>query len=440
MLAMLAKGALAYPLIASHPLSAVTGTHIQQSPVPPEWALSDDELMEEIVSRAFLFFWTESGKHTGLVRDRALADGGDHRRVASIAATGFGLAAMCIGHKLGYLPPHEIGARVVATLSFVLNHVDQVNGFFYHFIDINTGKRLLLSEVSPIDTTILLCGVLMAREYFHNAEITHLADTIYRRIDWRWMLNGGKTFAMGWTPEYKFIGARWDTYCELMMMYLLAIGAPTYNIPPSSWNAFSRPIMSFEGDHTSAAPIRCSCTSTRTPGSTSATSTTSTPTTFRIPPPPLARTNYFACPALALSRLQREHLGHHSVGLAPGLPGVGRAAGDRELDGTVVPCAAGGSVPFLPKRPSPAWRICTQTRAAQRGRSTASSTPSIRVRLDRRRCIGIDQGITMLMVENYRTRLHLGALHEGPRGTKGDEAGGLPADGASHGCGSRSLG
>ena len=137
-------------------------------------------------------------------------------------------------------------SRVVATLNFVLNHVEQVNGFFYHFIDINTGQRVRQSEVSPIDTTILLCGILTAREYFHDPEISQLATTIYKRINWRWMLNGGQTFALGWTPEYKFIGSRWDTYCELMMMYLLAIGAPAYNISPSSWNAFSRPIMEFE--------------------------------------------------------------------------------------------------------------------------------------------------------------------------------------------------
>jgi len=89
------------------------------------------------------------------VRDRALADGGpDTRRVASIAATGFGLAALCIGHKRSYLPSREIESRVVSTLSFLLNHVDQVNGFFYHFIDVDTGKRVRQSEVSPIDTTI----------------------------------------------------------------------------------------------------------------------------------------------------------------------------------------------------------------------------------------------------------------------------------------------
>ncbi|MGC2111342.1 MAG: glucoamylase family protein, partial [Candidatus Korobacteraceae bacterium] len=248
MLATLAKGALAYPFAKAELHGALR--HPQNRPsqaVPADWRLDGEELLEEIVSRAFLFFWSESGKHTGLVRDRALADGGDTRRIASIAATGFGLAAMCIGHKRGYLPPHEIGARVVITLRFLLNHVEQVNGFFYHFIDINTGKRLLLSEISPIDTTILLCGVLMAREYFHDAQISQLADSIYRRINWRWMLNGGQTLAMGWTPEYKFIGARWDTYCELLMMYLLAIGAPANNIPAASWNAFSRPEMEFEG-------------------------------------------------------------------------------------------------------------------------------------------------------------------------------------------------
>ena len=142
MLTMLAKGALAVPLLAGHPLSALKGALPQQSPVPPEWRLTDDELLEEIVSRAFLFFWNEAGTHSGLVRDRALADGGvDPRHTASIAATGYGLAAMCIGHKRGYLPPHQIGGRVVATLSFLLRHVDQQNGFFYHFIDINTSPR-----------------------------------------------------------------------------------------------------------------------------------------------------------------------------------------------------------------------------------------------------------------------------------------------------------
>ena len=106
MLSMLAKGALAYPFAKAGLYGTARGQQGRESQaVPPEWRLTDEELLEEMVSRAFLFFWNEAGKHTGLVRDRALADGGpDPRRIASIAATGFGLAALCIGHKRGYLP------------------------------------------------------------------------------------------------------------------------------------------------------------------------------------------------------------------------------------------------------------------------------------------------------------------------------------------------
>ncbi len=407
MLAMLARGALTYPLIASSTLSALTGAHTQQSPVPPEWRLTDDELLEEIVSRAFLFFWNEAGQRTGLVRDRALADGGvDPRHTASIAATGFGLAAMCIGHKRGYLPPHQIGGRVVATLNFLLKHVDQQNGFFYHFIDINTGKRVHFSEVSPIDTTILLCGVLMAREYFDNAKITYLADAIYRRINWRWMLNGGQTFAMGWTPEYKFIGARWDTYCELMMMYLLAIGAPAFNISPTSWDAFSRPIMEFEGYKyiSGADPLFVHQYSHAW-------------FDFRNVRDQYA--NYFQNSMVAtyahklfcLSLRWRfpdyddntwgitasdSRLGYQAWG---GPPEIGY------IDGTVVPCAAGGSVPFLPKQTIPclanlynayglrAWKKYGFVDAF----NPRTSWTDVDV-------LGIDLGIMMLMIENYRTQ------------------------------------
>src|SRR5271169_597283 len=238
-LSLIAKGALASSLLGSDLFG--TGPRAQsaeQLTFPADWDLTDAALLEEIISRGFLFFWNEASPRTGLVRDRALADGGpDRRRVASIAATGYGLAALCIGHQRQYLSSREIYSRVIATLSFLLNHAEQVNGFFYHFLDIETGRRVNGCEVSPIDTTILLCGVLTAREYFQHPEIQQLASTIYRRVNWRWMLNGGVTFARCWTPENQFAADRWDTYSELMMMYLLAIAAPLYNISPSSWDA-----------------------------------------------------------------------------------------------------------------------------------------------------------------------------------------------------------
>ena len=406
MLSLMGKGALVLPILDHPVLAAIATTHPQQTAVPPEWRLTDDELVEEIVSRAFLFFWNEAGAHTGLVRDRALADGTpDPRHTASIAATGFGLGALCIAHKRGYLPPHQLGARVVTTLSFLVNHAEQVNGFFYHFLDINTGKRVHFSEVSPIDTTILLCGVLMAREYFNDAKITHLANVIYRRINWRWMLNGGKTFAMGWTPEYKFIGARWDTYCELMMMYLLAIGAPSYNIPPSSWNAFTRPFEEFSGYRYISGPDPLFVHQYSHAWFD-----------FRNVRDQYA--NYFQNSAIAtyahklfcLSIRWRfpdyddntwgitasdSRLGYQAWG---GPPEIGY------IDGTVVPCATAGSAPFLPKETIAVLANLYNSyglRAWKKyGFVDAFNPRTSWTDVD---VLGIDQGISMLMLENYRT-------------------------------------
>jgi hypothetical protein len=406
LLSLIAKGALVSPFVSHRALHALSDSRTQQTPVPPDWRLTDDELLEEMVSRAFLFFWNEASPRTGLVRDRALADGGvDNRKTASIAATGFGLAALCIGHKHGYLPPHQIGARVVATLSHLVDRVDQQNGFFYHFIDMNTGKRVHFSEVSPIDTTILLCGVLMVREYFNDAKITRLANVIYRRVNWRWMLNGGTTFAMGWTPEYKFIGARWDTYCELMMMYLLAIGAPVNNIPPSSWNAFSRPIMEFEGYRWISGPDPLFVHQYSHAWFD-----------FRNVRDQYA--NYFQNSAIATYTHKRfceslrwrfpdyddntwgitasdSRLGYQAWG---GPPEIGY------IDGTVVPCAPGGSMPFLPKDTIACLANLYNSyglRAWKKyGFVDAFNPRTSWTDVD---VLGIDQGITMLMIENYRT-------------------------------------
>jgi hypothetical protein len=404
MLSLMAKGAFAYPLLKGDLFAAKKSA--QQTKVPPEWQLTDDELLEEIVSRAFLFFWNEANPRTGLVRDRALADGTpDNRKTASIAATGFGLAALCIGHRRGYLPPHQIGARVVATLSHLVDRVDQQNGFYYHFLDINTGKRVHFSEVSPIDTTILLCGVLMAREYFNNDKITYLADLIYRRVNWRWMLNGGQTFAMGWTPEYKFIGARWDTYCELMMMYLLAIGAPANNIDPSSWNAFSRPMMEFDGYRWISGPDPLFVHQYSHAWFD-----------FRNVRDQYA--NYFQNSAIATYthklfcqslRWRFPDYDDNTWGITASDSRLGYQAwgGPPEIgyiDGTVVPCAPGGSLPFLPKETIACLANLYDSyglRAWKKyGFVDAFNPRTSWTDVD---VLGIDQGITMLMVENYRT-------------------------------------
>ncbi|HKE33104.1 MAG TPA: glucoamylase family protein, partial [Candidatus Angelobacter sp.] len=230
-----AKVVLAYPLLGM----------LRQKSAD---ARGDEQLLEEIERTAFLFFWKEASSSTGLVKDRALVNGGDSRQLASVAATGFGLAALCIGAERGYESPAEIRKRVRSTLEFLLDSKPlTVNGFFYHFIDMKSGARAPNSELSSIDTTILLCGVLTARKYFQDAQITSLATRLYERVDWPWMLNGGVTFAMAWKPEDGFTRARWDTYNELMMLYLLAIGSPTKPVAPTTWAAWARPKVEFKG-------------------------------------------------------------------------------------------------------------------------------------------------------------------------------------------------
>src|SRR5882672_2643083 len=239
---------------ASLPLFGCGGGQSSVSTPPPAgdgYSGTDDQLLEEIEKAAFLFFWEQSDPNTGQAKDRALAAGNDTRTISSTAATGFGLTALCIGDQRGYQSHAAILSRVQATLSFLANTMQPAgkNGFFYHFVDTTTGSRAFTSEVSSIDTALLLCGVLTCRAYFSDATVQNLATQIYSKVNFSWMLNGGQLLSMGWTPESGFLTARWDHYCEHMMLYLLAIGAPNpaFTIPASSWAAWSRPVIQYSG-------------------------------------------------------------------------------------------------------------------------------------------------------------------------------------------------
>ena len=228
-----------------------------QTASPPDrrndFPLSAEEefFLSELQRAACLYFYEQADPASGQVLDRSFnknPNGAlDARRITSIAATGFGLTGLCIADKRGYLPFVDIRARVLATLDFHLNKMEHQHGFFAHFTDIETGAVWRDSEVSSIDMALLLCGVLTARAHFHDdAEIVRLAKTIYERVDWPWMLNGEQTFSMG-LRNGVFIKSRWNHYCELMMLYLLAIGSPTHPIDPACWNAWSRPKMQYDG-------------------------------------------------------------------------------------------------------------------------------------------------------------------------------------------------
>lgn len=209
--------------------------------------MSDDQLLDEIQRQSFRYFWEETNPETGQIKNRAWANSGDTRTISSIASTGLGLTALCIGDARGYMPSRNIKDRVRKTLRFLVKGTPNVHGFYYHFIDMNTGARSNNCELSTIDTAILFCGALTARAYFHDDEIRDLATKLYERVEWPWFLNEENTLTMSWKPETGFKKSRWNHYNELMMLYLLAIGSPTHPIPAETWKAWERPWFEYEG-------------------------------------------------------------------------------------------------------------------------------------------------------------------------------------------------
>lgn len=221
----------------------------QTAPLSP----ADDAFLEDLSHRAFLYFQEHADPHTGLVLDRARATGAAHPpnhpsfQIASSAATGFGLTALCIGAERGWITRDEARTRIRTTLQFLLSRAPHEHGWFPHWMDAATGARRWRSEYSSIDTALLLGGVLTARAYFReDQEIVRLATAIYELIDFPWMLAGHTALlSHGWKPESGFLKAIWDTYSEHLILQLLGIGSPTNALPPRVWRAWQRTSISY---------------------------------------------------------------------------------------------------------------------------------------------------------------------------------------------------
>jgi hypothetical protein len=410
LLATLAKVAGASCLGSAALLLPGCGGGSTLPPPPPGdgYPGTDDQLLDEIEKAGFLFFWEQVDPSTGQAKDRALAAGNDTRTVSSIAATGFGLTALCIGAQRGYQPSAAVADRVRITLSFLLNQLQPQgqNGFFFHFVDMNTGARAFTSEVSSIDTAILLCGVLTCRESFsQDAQIPNLATQIYSNVNFGWMLNGGTTLSMGWTPENGFLPTRWDTYSELMMLYLLAIASPTNPIPPSSWAAWARPAFTYQGMTyiSSGAPLFTHQYSHAW---------------FDFRNKKDAFADYFLnsitatmahrlfCLSLApqFSDYSSDLWGISSSDSAKGYVAWGGPPALGPIDGSIVPCATVGSLPFDSAQTIHVlrWIRGHYPQAWQRyGFVDAFNPLSGWYDPD---VIGIDVGISVLMAENQRTQ------------------------------------
>ncbi len=210
--------------------------------------IADDPLLDDIQRAAVLFFWEQGHPQTGLVADRAPADGSGQFEVASIAATGFGLTAMCIAEERGYLEDGQAYERVLNTLRFLWEKMPHERGWYYHFVHHETGQRVWNCELSSIDTALLLSGVLTVRQYYADTEAAELATKIYERVDFPWMLNDRGVFSMGWSPERGFLHATWDGYSEHLALQIMALGSPTHPVPPETWRVWARePAIIYDG-------------------------------------------------------------------------------------------------------------------------------------------------------------------------------------------------
>jgi hypothetical protein len=374
----------------------------------------DDAFLEDLSRRAFRYFEEQSDPQTGLVLDRARTDGSlhdeNHRNTASIAATGFGLTAWLIAAERGWVSKREARERIRSSLKFFAARAPHEHGWFYHWMSWKTGERVWKSELSSIDTALLLGGALTARQYFRgDDDIVKLATRIYERIDFQWMLNGHPTLlSHGWYPERGFIKNRWDTYSENAKLYLLAIGSPTHPIPPESWRAWKREWITYgEFRYLSHnAPLfihQYSHAWVDFRGRREAQE---------------PQVDHFGNSVIA-TRAHRQFCldlsgefpgyteniwGITASDSAKGYVAWGGPPRHPRIDGTVVPCAAGGSLMFAPDITLPALHEMKakfgEKIYGRYGFTDAFNPNNGWINPD---VIGIDVGITLLSAENLRS-------------------------------------
>ncbi|HEY0556385.1 MAG TPA: glucoamylase family protein [Thermoanaerobaculia bacterium] len=232
----------------------------------PVSSVGDAALLDDVELRGFHYFWDLADPHTFLVPDRAPTPS-----FSSIAAVGFGLTAYGIGAERGYVTRAEAAARTLATLRSLLamrqgpepRGVSGYKGFFYHFLDMRTGERFQTVELSTVDTSLLMAGVLFSQSYFDRGDATETAiraaaEELYERVDWPSEQARGTAISMGWTPEEGLHTYDWRGYNEAMIVILLALGSPTHPVDAGAWSEYTKTDRwgTFYGqDHILFAPL-----------------------------------------------------------------------------------------------------------------------------------------------------------------------------------------
>lgn len=370
------------------------------------FSAADQGFLNDLEARSILFFYNEANATTGLVPDGSSANGGAPSAASSIASVGFGLSALAIADERGFLTHQQAYQRALTTINFLYNNVAHVNGFFYHFINPVTGARAGLSELSPMDTALLMAGVIHAAEYWKGTPLESVANDLFDRVNWNWMLKPNGQFYGHWTPEKGFEFGYGD-FSEAVLIYLLGLGSATHPTSMSTWNAWSRsPVITYGGSTFITAQTRALFT-TQYPlgwfdlrGKTDA---------FGL--------NYFTN-AQKATLAQRQlainlsgtypHYGANIWGLtaADGPNGYtvwGGPPATSNVDGAVVPTAPGGSLAFVPRQSVDALRAMQTnygTNVYRKYGFVDAFNPAINWTSSI--VLGIDVGMMLLAAENAR--------------------------------------
>ena len=401
-------------------------------PSPSSLSPDDDQFLDGLQRAEFLFFWEQANPQTGLVKDRCNVRTNDSSLAASIASTGFGLTAICIADQRGFITHADARQRVVRALSFLWHKLPTHRGFFFHFANINTGERLWDSEVSSVDTSILLCGLLTCRQHFADKDIDQLAHAIFDRVDWSWLSEDTTLLSHGWTPELGFISSRWDLYSELMMMYLLAMGSSSHPLPKDVWFAWKRTLFEFDGLRYvgSFAPLFVHQYSQAW---------------FDFRGKRDRYADYFANSVIATDVHRRFclELNTQFPDYSNALWGITASDSPKgyvvwggppamgPIDGTIAPAATGGSLPFLPGATMRVLRTIHDhypNAWCRYGFVDAFNPLTGWYDTD---VIGIDTGITMLMAENARTGFVWETFMKNPEARRAMDLAGFQPDTSS---------
>ena len=362
---------------------------------------SDVQDLDQIEREAFQSLWNAQDAQSGLVYNTS-----EPQAPASPTAVGVLLSAIPIGVERGWIHREEGLARATQLLQ-VLGHLARVHGLFYHFLDARTGQRTWNSEVSVIDSAILLAGAMVIAEYFHGTAVEQAANALVEQAEWPWFLDGEDALKWAWRPESGFEGGPMN-FSESILAYLLALGSPTHPIPASTWDAIRRPIM-HTGHHRMVYVPEGSLFAYLLPLAW-----------FDLRDRHDAYLDYWSNAASAILanirfclsqraafRTYHEGLWGVSAALGPdGYKAYGAPPAAHFLhDGTVAPHVVAASLPWFPDLALGTYRRMEQL-------SPGSSIPhglGDAINLDRRYAcpytIALDQGLALLMIENARTGL-----------------------------------